>query len=77
MQAGGINMLKAWQGPFGEVRFCPTGGITQANAAEFLALKNVVCVGGSWLVPTDTLERGDWERVTLLAREAAALPRKS
>ena len=76
LQAGGINMLKAWQGPFAEVRFCPTGGITTANAAEFLALKNVVCVGVSWLVPTDTLERGDWEHITLLAREAAALPRK-
>ncbi|GAB2820778.1 bifunctional 4-hydroxy-2-oxoglutarate aldolase/2-dehydro-3-deoxy-phosphogluconate aldolase [Comamonas piscis] len=76
VQAGGINMLKAWQGPFAEVRFCPTGGITPTNAPEFLALKNVVCVGGSWLVPTDTLERGDWEHITLLAREAAALPRK-
>ena len=76
LQAGGLNMLKAWQGPFGEVRFCPTGGITPANAPEFLALKNVVCVGGSWLVPTDTLERGDWEHITMLAREAAALPRK-
>lgn len=76
LQAGGINMLKAWQGPFAEVRFCPTGGITPTNAPEFLALKNVVCVGGSWLVPTDTLERGDWEHITLLAREAAALPRK-
>lgn len=77
LQAGGINMLKAWQGPFAEVLFCPTGGITPANAPEFLALKNVVCVGGSWLVPTDTLERGDWEHITLLAREAAALPRKA
>jgi len=77
LQAGGINMLKAWQGPFAEVRFCPTGGITPTNAPEFLALKNVVCVGGSWLVPTDTLERGDWEHITLLAREAAALPRKA
>lgn len=76
VQAGGIHMLKAWQGPFAEVRFCPTGGITPTNAPEFLALKNVVCVGGSWLVPTDTLERGDWEHITLLAREAAALPRK-
>jgi len=66
-------MLKAWQGPFAEVRFCPTGGITPTNAPEFLALKNVVCVGGSWLVPTDTLERGDWEHITLLAREAAGL----
>ncbi|GAB2484354.1 bifunctional 4-hydroxy-2-oxoglutarate aldolase/2-dehydro-3-deoxy-phosphogluconate aldolase [Comamonas humi] len=77
VQAGGLAMLKAWQGPFGDVRFCPTGGISPANAPEFLALKNVVCVGGSWLVPTDTLERGDWNHVTALAREAAALPRKA
>ena len=76
VQAGGLAMLKAWQGPFGDVRFCPTGGISPANAAEFLALKNVVCVGGSWLVPTDTLERGDWSHISALAREAAALPRK-
>ena len=77
VQAGGLAMLKAWQGPFGDVRFCPTGGISPANAAEFLALKNVVCVGGSWLVPTDTLERGDWSHISALAREAAALPRKA
>lgn len=77
MQAGGPAMLKAWQGPFGDVRFCPTGGVSPANAAEFLALKNVVCVGGSWLVPTDALESGDWDRITALAREAAALPRNS
>ena len=76
MQAGGINMLKAWQGPFADVRFCPTGGVTPTNAPDFLALKNVVCVGGSWLVPTDTLERGDWAHITMMAREAAALPRK-
>lgn len=75
MQAGGPAMLKAWQGPFGDVRFCPTGGISPANAADFLLLKNVVCVGGSWLVPADALQRGDWTHITALAREAAALPR--
>jgi 2-dehydro-3-deoxyphosphogluconate aldolase/(4S)-4-hydroxy-2-oxoglutarate aldolase len=73
MQAGGPAMLKAWQGPFGDVRFCPTGGISPANAADFLSLKNVVCVGGSWLLPTDALERGDWAHITALAREAVAL----
>lgn len=73
MQAGGLPMLKAWQGPFGDVKFCPTGGITAANAAEFLALSNVVCVGGSWLTPADAIASGDWERITLLAREAVAL----
>jgi 2-dehydro-3-deoxyphosphogluconate aldolase / (4S)-4-hydroxy-2-oxoglutarate aldolase len=75
MQAGGAAMLRAWQGPFGDVKFCPTGGITAANAAEFLALANVVCVGGSWLTPADALVSGDWARVTQLAREAVALQR--
>jgi len=73
VQAGGSAMLKAWQGPFGDVRFCPTGGISPGNAAEFLALKNVVCVGGSWLVPVEAMEQGDWSRITALAREAEAL----
>ena len=74
-QAGGINMLKAWQGPFGEVKFCPTGGVHAGNAADFLALPNVACVGGSWIAPADALASGDWNRVTRLAAEAAALPR--
>lgn len=73
MQAGGPAMLKAWGGPFGEVQFCPTGGVTLQNAHEFLALPNVVCVGGSWLVPMDALVQGDWARITRLARETAAL----
>jgi 2-dehydro-3-deoxyphosphogluconate aldolase/(4S)-4-hydroxy-2-oxoglutarate aldolase len=76
LQAGGMAMLKAWNGPFGDVMFCPTGGITAANAAEFLALPNVACVGGSWLVPADALARGDWARVSELARQACALPRQ-
>ena len=73
MQAGGVAMLKAWGGPFGEVRFCPTGGITAANALEFLALPNVVCVGGSWLTPPDALARGNWAQVTALAFQASRL----
>lgn len=73
MQAGGLAMLKAWQGPFGDVKFCPTGGITSANAAQFLELSNVVCVGGSWLTPADAVAQGDWARITRLAREAVAL----
>ncbi|MDP3759557.1 MAG: bifunctional 4-hydroxy-2-oxoglutarate aldolase/2-dehydro-3-deoxy-phosphogluconate aldolase [Ramlibacter sp.] len=73
MQAGGLAMLKAWQGPFGDVKFCPTGGMTPANAADFLALANVVCVGGSWLTPADAVAQGDWARITQLAREAVAL----
>jgi 2-dehydro-3-deoxyphosphogluconate aldolase/(4S)-4-hydroxy-2-oxoglutarate aldolase len=73
VQAGGVAMLKAWAGPFFDVRFCPTGGITLQNAPDFLALKNVVCVGGSWLVPTSTAEQGDWGRVTRLANETRHL----
>lgn len=73
MQAGGLAMLKAWGGPFADVKFCPTGGITLANAPEFLVLPNVVCVGGSWLVPADALAFGDWARVTQLARDTLAL----
>ena len=73
MQAGGLAMLKAWQGPFGDVKFCPTGGITAANAPEFLALSNIVCVGGSWLTPQDAVQAGDWARITQLAREACGL----
>jgi 2-dehydro-3-deoxyphosphogluconate aldolase/(4S)-4-hydroxy-2-oxoglutarate aldolase len=75
MQAGGIAMLKAWSGPFGDVKFCPTGGVTPQNAPELLALLNVACVGGSWLVPADALARGDWARIEALAREAVALRR--
>jgi 2-dehydro-3-deoxyphosphogluconate aldolase/(4S)-4-hydroxy-2-oxoglutarate aldolase len=75
MQAGGTGMLKAWHGPFNDVKFCPTGGITTANAHEFLALPNVACVGGSWLTPADALTAGDWARVTRLAAEAAGLRR--
>ena len=75
MQAGGTAMLKAWSGPFGDVSFCPTGGVTMHNAPELLALPNVLCVGGSWLVPSDALANGDWPRVTQLAREASILKR--
>ena len=75
MQAGGPAMLKAWSGPFFDVKFCPTGGVTPQNAAEFLALSNVVCVGSTWLVPADALASGDWARITRLAGEARALAR--
>jgi 2-dehydro-3-deoxyphosphogluconate aldolase / (4S)-4-hydroxy-2-oxoglutarate aldolase len=75
LQAGGVAMLKAWQGPFGDVKFCPTGGITGGNAGDFLRLRNVVCVGGSWLTPPEVIERGDWAHITQLARQAAAVHR--
>ncbi len=74
-QAGGIGMLKALGAPFPDVLFCPTGGITRASAADFLALPNVVCVGGSWLAPRELLESGDWAAIEALARDAAALRR--
>ncbi|TXH89419.1 MAG: bifunctional 4-hydroxy-2-oxoglutarate aldolase/2-dehydro-3-deoxy-phosphogluconate aldolase [Rhodoferax sp.] len=73
MQAGGPAMLKAWAGPFFDVRFCPTGGVTEGNATELLALPNVVCVGGSWLVPQDAMAQGDWARITALAAQSRRL----
>ena len=72
-QAGGIPMLKALGGPFPDVAFCPTGGITPETAPQFLALPNVKVCGGSWLTPADAVEKGDWARITRLAREASAL----
>ncbi|MEY4712230.1 MAG: bifunctional 4-hydroxy-2-oxoglutarate aldolase/2-dehydro-3-deoxy-phosphogluconate aldolase [Pseudomonadota bacterium] len=75
LQAGGLAMLKAWAGPFGDMMFCPTGGVSAANAGEFLALPNVACVGGSWLTPAAAVAAGDWDRITGLAREAAWLGR--
>ena len=72
-QAGGLGMLKAMGGPFPDVTFCPTGGVTATSAPDFLALPNVGCVGGSWLTPKDAVMVGDWSRITALAREAAAL----
>jgi 2-dehydro-3-deoxyphosphogluconate aldolase/(4S)-4-hydroxy-2-oxoglutarate aldolase len=77
MQAGGPAMLKAWGGPFGDVKFCPTGGVSLANATEFLSLPNVVCVGGSWLTPADAVAQGDWARITALARQASQLTRSN
>lgn len=71
--AGGIGMLNAIAGPLPDVTFCPTGGITQETASQFLACKNVACVGGSWLTPKDAMKSGDWARITELARAATAL----
>ena len=71
--AGGIGMLNALAGPLPDVLFCPTGGISQQSAAQFLACKNVACVGGSWLTPKDALDAGDWARITALALAASAL----
>ncbi|MEF9525458.1 MULTISPECIES: bifunctional 4-hydroxy-2-oxoglutarate aldolase/2-dehydro-3-deoxy-phosphogluconate aldolase [Streptomyces] len=71
--AGGTAYLKALAAPLPQARFCPTGGITPASAPEYLALPNVGCVGGSWMLPKDAIAGRDWARVEALAREAAAL----
>lgn len=68
--AGGVAALKAFGGPFADVRFCPTGGIRQATANEYLALPNVAAVGGTWLTPADALRDGDWQSVTRLVRDS-------
>jgi 2-dehydro-3-deoxyphosphogluconate aldolase/(4S)-4-hydroxy-2-oxoglutarate aldolase len=73
--AGGTAYLKSLAGPLPGVRFCPTGGIGPGTAPAYLALPNVGCVGGSWMVPADAVAAGDWARVERLAREAAALRR--
>jgi 2-dehydro-3-deoxyphosphogluconate aldolase / (4S)-4-hydroxy-2-oxoglutarate aldolase len=72
-QAGGIGMLKAFHAVFPDIRFCPTGGISRDNAGEFLALPNVLCVGGSWVVPEKLIRAGDWTGITALAKDAASL----
>ena len=74
-QSGGAPALKAWSGPLPNLSFCPTGGVTPGNAASYLALPNVVCVGGSWVAPKSLVEAGDWPRIEALAREAARLAR--
>jgi 2-dehydro-3-deoxyphosphogluconate aldolase/(4S)-4-hydroxy-2-oxoglutarate aldolase len=74
--AGGLQALKAFYGPFPDARFCPTGGINLQTAGTYLDLPNVLCVGGSWLTPSDLLKARDWGRVEALAREAAALRRQ-
>jgi 2-dehydro-3-deoxyphosphogluconate aldolase/(4S)-4-hydroxy-2-oxoglutarate aldolase len=75
-QAGGAAFLKSLASPLAGVRFCPTGGISLANAHDYLGLSNVICVGGSWVAPDDLLKAKDWDGITALARQAAQLPRK-
>lgn len=72
-QAGGLAMLKAMAGPLGDMRFCPTGGVSLHNMAEFLRQSNVAMVGGSWLTPADLLMSGQWAEITRRAKEATAL----
>ena len=68
--AGGIKMLKSIAGPFPDVKFCPTGGISKSNYRDYLALDNVLCVGGSWVVPTDLVREKNWDAITELIKEA-------
>jgi 2-dehydro-3-deoxyphosphogluconate aldolase/(4S)-4-hydroxy-2-oxoglutarate aldolase len=70
---GGVGLLKALSGPFPDVAFCPTGGITAETAPQYLALPNVLVCGGSWLTPDDAIRQGQWPRITQLARVATAL----
>jgi 2-dehydro-3-deoxyphosphogluconate aldolase/(4S)-4-hydroxy-2-oxoglutarate aldolase len=72
-EAGGVGMLRAMAGPFPDVLFCPTGGVTLETAPSYLELPNVACVGGTWLAPADRMEAGDWEGITRLAEQASAL----
>ena len=71
--AGGVSMLKAWSAPLADVRFCPTGGVTLENADDYLALSNVLCVGGSWIAPADLVAAGDWSAIQDRAANAAKL----
>ena len=71
--SGGTKALKAIGGPFPEALFCPTGGISPDNCGAYLALDNVACVGGSWLVPAEAVRAGDWDRITRLAAQAATM----
>ncbi|PPD11323.1 MAG: bifunctional 4-hydroxy-2-oxoglutarate aldolase/2-dehydro-3-deoxy-phosphogluconate aldolase [Methylophilus methylotrophus] len=70
---GGINLLKGFAGPFADVKFCPTGGVSVESAPQFLALPNVVVCGGTWLTPADAVANKDWAHITKLAKEASAI----
>ena len=70
---GGAPALKSLAGPLPDITFCPTGGVSPRNAAQYLALPNTVCVGGSWVAPQGAMERGEWQTIEALARDAAAL----
>lgn len=70
---GGVTVLKAWSSPLASISFCPTGGVSLANAETYLGLSNVLCVGGSWVAPKTLMQQGDWAGITKLAREAKSL----
>ncbi|MGL2642899.1 bifunctional 4-hydroxy-2-oxoglutarate aldolase/2-dehydro-3-deoxy-phosphogluconate aldolase [Helicobacter pylori] len=70
---GGVKLLNAFNGPFKGVKFCPTGGISADNMRSYLALENVVCVGGSWLTPKDLIQNKEWDKITEICKRALAL----
>lgn len=70
---GGVDFLKAIGGPISQLKFCPTGGIKPTNAADYLALNNVMCVGGTWLTPAEAVQQGNWQAIEDLAKQACAL----
>jgi len=70
---GGVNLLKGFSGPFADVKFCPTGGVTINNAPDFLALPNVIVCGGTWLTPKDLVNQKNWSAISQLAKEASAI----
>lgn len=71
--AGGPNYLKSIGGPLPQFKICPTGGVSLANAKDYLAIPNVLCVGGSWVAPSDLIEAGDWAAIEKLAKDASSL----
>ncbi|MBZ7987123.1 bifunctional 4-hydroxy-2-oxoglutarate aldolase/2-dehydro-3-deoxy-phosphogluconate aldolase [Campylobacter canadensis] len=70
---GGVNLLKSFSGPFKDVKFCPTGGINQNNAKDYLALDNVLCVGGSWICDKKLIQEKNWNEITKLAEQSTKL----
>ncbi len=72
---GGAKALKAIGSPLPQIKFCPTGGVSPSNADDYLSLPNTLCVGGSWVAPKDKVQAGDWDAITAIAKEAAALKR--
>jgi 2-dehydro-3-deoxyphosphogluconate aldolase/(4S)-4-hydroxy-2-oxoglutarate aldolase len=70
--SGGVKALKAIGGPFPDIKFCPTGGISPSNYNDYLALPSVRCAGGSWLAPEDAMINGEWDKITELAKQAVA-----
>ena len=69
---GGVQLLRSLAAPYQDVKFCPTGGLNQQNFTDFLALSNVICIGGSWMVEQQLIESEDWQTVSVLAKQAVA-----